>query len=496
MNSGSLRGQSHYFRDYRKICERAEIIMLDEQARSNDGGFQHNAQIGQLIHGLLGWDKLVPESMAMYQTGGGVNFRVASKVLAEARMWMINGFAGGIQPWWHHVSAYHEDRRMYKTAEPVMKWHKDNEQYLLNRSPVASVGVVWSQQNNDFYGRDNVADLFELPWRGMTNALMRARIPYVPVHADHIDRDAATLSMLILPNLGGVSDAQAATIRSFVQKGGSVIATGETSLYDEWGDLRSDYALSDLFGAHFIKKDSLPETKIAGNAYHTYLRLQPELRLKVDGPKNGTEPQVSSARHKILEGFEETDLIPFGGVLSQLKLDGGTEVLATFVPQFPVYPPETAWMREPKTDIPGIVLRTTNGGGKVVFVPADVDRQYAVNNLPDHANLIRNIVRWCLNDELPLTVEGAGLIDVHLYEQKDRLVMHVVNLTSPSTWRQPLEEFIPVGPLQFRVRLPRKVRGKNVELRVANEKANADISGGWTSFTIKSVADHELVVIS
>ena len=33
---------------------------------------------------------------------------------------MIAGIAGGIQPWWHHVAAYHEDRRMYRTAEPVM----------------------------------------------------------------------------------------------------------------------------------------------------------------------------------------------------------------------------------------------------------------------------------------------------------------------------------------------------------------------------------------
>ena len=28
----------------------------------------------------------------------------------------------------------------------------------------------------------------------------------------------------------------------------------------------------------------------------------------------------------------------------------------TFVPAFPIYPPETAWMREPRTDIPGLVL--------------------------------------------------------------------------------------------------------------------------------------------
>jgi len=499
MNSGSIRGQGNYFRDYKEICSRADIIMLDDQARSNEGGFQHNAQTGNLIHGLLGWDKLIPESMSMYQTGGGANFRVASKVPAEARMWMIEGIAGGIQPWWHHVSAYHEDRRMYHTAEPVMKWHRDNEQYLINRMPVANVGVVWSQDNSDFYGRDNSGDLVEMPWRGMTNALMRARIPYLPVHADHIDRDAPNFKLLILPNLAAMSEPQVNAVRKFVESGGNIIATGETSLYNEWGDNSDDYALGDIFGAHYNANDSLKsdEAKLAGNVYHTYLRLMPELRAQVDGPKSGTEPAVRGTRHKILDGFEETDIIPFGGRLKNLRLDTGTEVLMTFIPQFPVYPPETAWMREPVTNIPGMITRTTAQGGKIVFIPADIDRQYSVNNHPDHANVIKNAVKWIIGEDVVLDVAGPGLIDAHLYQQEsNRLILHLVNLTSAATWRQPLEEFIPIGPIEVKVRLPKKIRGKNVELRVSNQRINGKAADGWTAFTITSLVDHEMVVIA
>ena len=39
-----------------------------------------------------------------------------------------------------------------------------------------------------------------------------------------------------------------ASVRKFVENGGSLIATGESSLYDEWGDPRPDFALADLFG--------------------------------------------------------------------------------------------------------------------------------------------------------------------------------------------------------------------------------------------------------
>ena len=123
MNSGSISGQSRSFRDFKEICQRADIIMLDSQARSDSDGFQQNSNIGKLIHGLLGWNKLVPESMAMYQAGKPT-FRMASKPVPEARMWMLEGIAGGIQPWWHYVGASHEDRRIYNTSGAVFAWHK------------------------------------------------------------------------------------------------------------------------------------------------------------------------------------------------------------------------------------------------------------------------------------------------------------------------------------------------------------------------------------
>ena len=133
---------------------------------------------------------------------------------------MLEGFAGGMQPWWHHIGAYQEDRRLYRTAEPLNRWHEENQEFLVNRRPVASVGVVWSQQNTDFYGRDDAGVLVDLPWRGMTNALIRARIPYLPVHADHVDRDGGELAVLVLPDLAAMSDGQCASVRRFVERGG------------------------------------------------------------------------------------------------------------------------------------------------------------------------------------------------------------------------------------------------------------------------------------
>jgi hypothetical protein len=513
MNSGSVTAQARSFRDLRAIGARADIMMLDHQRRDDDTGFQQNGDTGTRVHGLIGWHKLAPESMAMYQSGPGY-YRVASKPAAEARMWMIAGIAGGIQPWWHHVGAYHDDRRMYRTAEPVMRWWKAHQRYLIDRTPVASVGVVWSQQNTDFFGRERPEERVDAPYTGFMHALVRARIPYLPIHIDAIAQHRDTVQVLILPNLGALSDAQAASIRSFVEQGGSLVATGDTGAYDEWGDPRADFALADLFACHRIGaapplRAADARTGARGGASqsvgafapspseHTYLRLTPELRASVDGPEIGDEPAPVGKRHAVLRGFDETDIVAFGGTLSPLRVEAGAIVPLTFVPPFPTYPPESAWMREPKTDIPGLIL-SGHGRARVAYMPADLDRRYAREHLPDHAALLANVVRWAAGESIPLAVEGAGLIDCHLYEQPGRLILHLVNLTSEATWRAPLDELIRVGPFTVRVTLPAPPRTHATARLLVAGGAHAvtiDRRTRTGTFTIDSILDHEVVVL-
>jgi hypothetical protein len=498
MNGGGVSSQAELFRDFREICRRAEMIMLDDQRRTDDSGFQRNGGVGKLVHGLLGWDKIMPESMAMYQTTRPT-FRLSAKPAPEARLWMLEGFAGGIQPWWHHVSAYQEDRRAYHTAPPVMQWHRRYEAYLVNRRPVATVGVAWSQRNADFFGRDDANLLVDLPALGIMQALVRARIPYLPVHLDDLERDGAQFKALILPNVGAMNDRQAAGVRRFVTGGGGLLATGHSSLANEWGEVRGDFALADLFGVHLPMKagarDEATRRHRASESLHSYLRLRPELRAGVDGPHIAGEPAITGRRHPVLLGFEETDILPFGGTLEPLELEAWAEVLATFVPSFPVSPPEDSWMREPKTDIPAIVVNERPGRGRVAYLAADLDRRFAHDNLPDYGDVLANAVRWAVRDDLPLRVDGPGLIDCHLYRQADRVILHLINLTNAGTWRAPVDELIPVGPLRVSVRLPEGGRGRRLQRLVANGEINVVTEAGWSRFELPSILDHEVIVI-
>ncbi|MCR6655682.1 MAG: beta-galactosidase [Opitutus sp.] len=501
MMAGSQNWQSRVFRDDYEVYRRTELIMLDHQRRFDHEGFQHNSATGVRLHAVGGWDKIIPESIGFYYITEQT-FRLAAKPEPEVRLWTAEAFAGGIQPWWHHVSGEQHDQRSLHYAEPLWQWHRENEQYLVNRIPAATVGVVWSQRNMDFLGRDEGGAHVDDPADGFLQALVRARIPYVSVHVDDIERVSKELGLraLVLPNLGALSDAQASAIRGFVEAGGGLFATGLSSACNEWGDARTDFALADLFGAHLPAehpfRTDAARTRWAKEWAQTYLRLSPELRAAGDGPKVGTEPPARGERHPVLRDFDGTDIVAFGGQLAPLALDPDVLVPLTFVPTVPQVPAEAVWMHEPVTNIPALVLNEKPNRGRVAYLPADLDRRFSRQYIPDHGNLLAQLTRWVARDEIPLRVEGPGLIDCHLYRQAGRLVFHVVNLTNANTWRTPVHELITLGPWEISIHLPSGVRGRSATSLVRKTSLPCSVENDWVRFTLPPLADHDVLVIT
>ncbi|MEH7901475.1 alpha-amylase family protein [Rhizobium laguerreae] len=500
MISGDVLNNCNRFIDLPAILSRSPIVMLDHQRRNGVDGFEDNTEAGKRLHEVGGWDKLIPESTPQYQLGSPA-FRLASMPVAEVRLWSSAAFAGGIQPWWHHIGSSHEDRRQYTTAEPIFTWHEANEDVLFNRRPEADVGVVWSQTNHDFHGRDHANDRTMNPYRGALRALDRAGIPHLPVHADDIAKAAGRFRVVILPNLAAISDEQADAIRAFAAQGGSVIASSETSLYSQHGDKRPDFALADLFGLHTkgasLGGQELANADIETSARHTYLRLSPELRAGVHGPKDETAPKASGERHPVLAGFEETDTLPFGGFLPVVSVESDVTVLATFIPDFPIYPPETSWMRKPHTDLPAITVREGANGSSFVWFVADLDRCFARDEQFEHGQLIANAVKWILADRALLALEGGhGFITAAAYRQGERQIVHLNNriLTSRIPGRQ--AELLPIGPVTLRLRRKTASRAApDVALRVSGLQPKVKVEGEELVIEISQVLDHEVIVV-
>jgi hypothetical protein len=510
--------------DRKEITQRSELVMIDDQCRIDGLGFQVNGDVGKRLRQLMGPDKVIFETITMCQVvdlplefewtkqlpqdsanldstiaglfpGLGNNFNLTARSEPEVRLWMIEAIAGGMEPHWFIVGGFHEDRRFYRTSEGILQWHKRHEQYLMHRQPVAQVGVVWSERNTEFFGRNHSAEQTEAPYQGFIHALIRARIPYLPIHATDIEEQSKDLAVLILPNVGALSDTECEAIRQFAKRGRAVVASGATSLYNEWGDARPDFALADLFGAHAPSADFGKMPLEADTSYlESYLRLTPELNGKASVP-GSTDSSASRERHPVLRGFEETDIIPFGGKLVKLRIDEGAIVPLTFIPPRVWRVAEDMWLRDSKTDIAGLVLNKV-GEARIAYLPADIDRRYVKNFLLDHGNLLANIVRWATAERSGFELHGPGLIDCHVYRQPGRMIVHLINLTNAGVSRAPLEEFVPVGPFKLGMTLAEDVLGRGVECLVSGAKPSISISQSWASVEIASILDHEVLVIS
>jgi len=168
-------------------------------------------------------------------------------------------------------------------------WHYRNERYLRNEEPLARVALVYSQQTAQFYGGEHARAKVEDHALGYYEALVEARIPFEMVHDRLLDpARISQFKVLILPNIAALSTAQCDRIREFVRGGGGVVATYETSLYDEWGVRRNDFGLSNLFGASY-------DNALDARMQNSYLRLE--------------SAASSGERHPILTGLEDAERI-------------------------------------------------------------------------------------------------------------------------------------------------------------------------------------------
>jgi type 1 glutamine amidotransferase len=384
---------------------------------------------------------------------------------AEFLVWAADGIAQGLNPWITKFNAKPLDRRWFKPVEDLYVWHWKNEKYLRNTQSLARVGMVYSQQTARFYGAQ-----VEQHADGFYHALVEARIPFEMVHDQLLDEESLKpFSALVLPNLAALSAAQCAQLSAFVERGGGIVCTHETSLCDEWGERRADFGLRELFGCSYAGATIARQQ----NAY-----INIELR-----------------EHALLEGLRDAGRFIHGVQRVEIRrTDAAAEVPLTTLPSYPDLPMEEVYPRVERTDIPAALCRA-HGRGRVVYFPFDIDRTFWEVMSPDHGRLLANAVLWAANEEQPAQVRGPGVVDIGYWRQKDSVTLCLVNLTNPMMMKGPFREFLPVGPQRVRLRLPAGAKPRSVKLLVSGAAPPWRFDGGWFEMTTPAILLHEVVAI-
>ena len=391
------------------------------------------------------------------------------QVEPEIRIWVADAIAQGMRPWFCKFGGALHDKRWLEPVERLFTWHHRNEKYLRNTRNLARVAVVYSQQTAHFYGGPQAQQKVEDHLLGIYQALIESRIPFEMVHDRLLDEDhLRPFKLLILPNIAAMSSRQCEQIRQYVQRGGSILATFETSLYDEWGEKRADFGLADLFGVSVTGMRQ-------GPMLNAYLRLE--------------HP------HPILAGLEDAPRIIHGvNRLNVTPREQFARPPMTLIPPYPDLPMEEVYPRHEKTDTAELYLREL-GQSRVAYFNWDIDRTFWEVLAPDHLKILANTIRWACNEEQPLTVEGPGMLDIAYWQQADSLTVHLVNLTNPMMMKGPFREFFPVGEQRVRMRLPDGRRGTSARLLVSGQAVEARQVDGAIETTVPSIRDHEVLAV-
>ena len=392
----------------------------------------------------------------------------------EIELWVAEGTANGMRPWVTKFSGVLYDRRWLPVIERIYDWHFRHERYLRNEAPLARIGVLFSEQTARYHPGVATGDRAEDHVLGMYHALIEARLPFELVHEafltpDRLDR----FKVLVLADAAALSDAQCAALRDYVQRGGSLVATFASSLFDEFGQRRTDFGLADVFGVSF-------GGRIEGPMQNSYLSLDRD-------PRTG-------AAHPVLRGLEDAPRIINGVFRIEVRPTQAFPSPVTLIPSYPDLPMEDVYPRVPKTDTRELYLRES-GRSRVAYVPWDIDRTFWDVLSVDHGRLLRNLVEWAANEPAPVDVEGRGVIDVTVWRQRDSMTVHLVNLTNPMLMKGPVREIMPIGPLTVRVRVPGGLSASKVKLLTAGSSTPAQASGGIVTVKVPSVDVHEVVAI-
>jgi hypothetical protein len=466
--------------DMKTVGSLAPILFADRQARRGLMAPWANGKNAKEYRSTMG-DKPVG---GIFSVGVEEPYRWKDSVQdgPEIRLWALDGIANGIRPWFTKFGGTLYDRRWLPVVEELYGWHYRNQGYLRQERSLARVGLVYSQQTAQVYGGERAQQKVEDHTLGYYQALVEARIPFEMVHDQLLDTaHTASLQVLIFPNIAALSDGQCGQIREFVARGGGIVATYETSLYDQRGARRRDFGLADLFGASFDGGENAgPTGGIDARMQNSYLRLEPD-------PATGR-------RHPILAGLEDTERIINGVSRVHTRAAAGTYAPLTLIPSYPDLPMEEVFPRVPKTDIPELHVRQA-GRGRAVYFPWDIDRTFWEVLAADHGKLLRNAVDWAANEPRPVTVIGPGVLDVTVWRQKDSMTIHLVNLTNSMMMKGPVREFIPTPPQKVAVRLPDGSRAKKVHLLVSGVSPQAAETNGVISLTLATIVDHEVIAI-
>ena len=126
------------------------------------------------------------------------------------------------------------------TTSEYIDFYRQNREFYEDSQDMTNVGVLRSYASLT-YNNANVQLCTVL----VEQALIESGIQFDLVFDEGL-REVVKYKVLILPNSECLSDAQISALRSYVERGGSLVVIGQSGLYDEWRRVRIEPGLAGM----------------------------------------------------------------------------------------------------------------------------------------------------------------------------------------------------------------------------------------------------------
>lgn len=393
------------------------------------------------------------------------------------KLWLSEVIANGSNIFLHMGGppVKQEDRRGLEVIKEMFGFVKENEEYYTDIESYTNVALVLSQNTLNFYCEDTEKQYIEY-FRGMYSALNDMHITFDILSEKFIPTEKLSkYKVLILPNCACMSEETAKVLRKFVEEGGNIVATYETSLYTEDGEARDNFLLSDLFGADYLGMKIGPMAGV----------IPPHQRI------NGYMA-INKPEHPLFKGLGDTEYILNAGFVCLTKPHSNTEVPLTIVQPFEIFPEGRAYNFSKRTQIPGAIINYI-GKGSVVYFPGEIDRLFWHLKFPDHRILLVNAVKLNLQDELLAYLKAPMTVDfsVQIQQDKKRIIIHLINLTG----KRPYAEIIPVRGLEISVKIPKGFFFKKATSLTQKITLPITIENNKAKVLLEELKDYEVIAL-
>jgi len=320
------------------------------------------------------------------------------------------------------------------------------ERWVLGATPLPWAALLVSEQTRQFYAYKDIAQRFLPHVLGAFRAATEEHLPLTLLNDwDVTPEGLARYAVVVLPNAAALSDAQVKALRDYVHAGGGLVATGETSLCDDLGRPRGDFALADVFG---LRYQGRPKTPLARPA------VDPNFAVALDD--DYWKQRVGVARltwtdHALVADDRLRLLVPTRSVNGRAPLvrvgdlAKDAAVAVSMHPEGHDGPPLSAIVTRPF------------GKGRVVYFAAALDAALWSYAYPYQRRLLARAIETAASRPVPVRVVGPMCVQATYFTQAGRTVVHVfngVNTTAnhglPASEVPLREEVVPIHGVKVR----------------------------------------------